>query len=409
MKQKSSKKRKIFPDKDRRQSKKKSPPVDESVLIPETGHEDVQGDVPFATEAAGCKQNDVRQPENSTKIIEKQPKCKRPDTLQCQEQSDHPKGIEKEDEFQEKTYPFFSDNAIEEVKNVPSLVSVPVFSELHAHVHMSKKMEKMLFHVFDNEGLGNCFYESILASSVFQKKHPHYKGDYSKLRADLQSIALGNPEIATAVFHFFENPNDVLAGAEEFLNENIKNAGLEDGKFLFENLSRDEKFRAHFGIAHECPHSVQSKLFALSKDDEMLSLSLLMDWVSEKDKKEMACKWWLQGLTTDLEWAGSPEMMLVAIFYKLQIIVLLNTETGPKLQSSHAYLHLFDSKIFPKKPPCSLMKNTIFLWAIDRDAPRCALKENESPKHYVCLELEEKEKKYLGREIMCFKNSISEK
>jgi hypothetical protein len=69
MKQKSSKKRKIFPDKDRRQSKKKSPPVDESVLIPETGHEDVQGDVPFATEAAGCKQNDVSQPENSTKII----------------------------------------------------------------------------------------------------------------------------------------------------------------------------------------------------------------------------------------------------------------------------------------------------------------------------------------------------
>lgn len=60
------------------------------------------------------------------------------------------------------------------------------------HINNSSGITELYFSVIDNEGVGDCFYEVIINSTVFQREYPEYRTNVQMLRTDIQNYAKAN-------------------------------------------------------------------------------------------------------------------------------------------------------------------------------------------------------------------------
>jgi hypothetical protein len=96
------------------------------------------------------------------------------------------------------------------------------------------------FSVLDNVGKGDCFYESILNSAVFQK-HVDNALEYNieSLRDALQNFGIANPDFSMAVYKIFYDVHDVEDHSFKLLTNSLVFDDWEDTKWLFEELRTD--------------------------------------------------------------------------------------------------------------------------------------------------------------------------
>jgi hypothetical protein len=114
---------------------------------------------------------------------------------------------------------------------IPKFISIKLFPLLQDHIQVTKDEQNIRFRVVNNEGTGNCFYESILASNVFRKKFPKFNDDHHMLRVKLQNHAVCNPGLARQIYQLYATPEEKLEEAINFLTENLENDILENGYF----------------------------------------------------------------------------------------------------------------------------------------------------------------------------------
>jgi hypothetical protein len=272
---------------------------------------------------------------------------------------------------------------------IPKFTSIKLFPHLQDHIQVTKDVQNIRFRVVNNEGTGNCFYESILASNVFRKKFPKFKDNHHMLRVELQNHAVRNPGLAREFYQLYATPEEKIEEAINFLTENLENDMLENGKWLFQKMAWEDRyktFREHYNVVDDSPSSVCSALLGLWRDNVNVPQEVINNWVTKEDTDEMANVWWMQGLATDGVWAGNAEMMLFSFAFKLQIIVLTNRESGTEITSSNSLIKILNSPSISRSPGRTQLMNTIFLWALDPDCARVPLKSDENTHHYVSLQ-----------------------
>jgi hypothetical protein len=86
---------------------------------------------------------------------------------------------------------------------IPKFVFIKLFPLFQDHIQVTKDIQNICFRVVNNEGTGNCFYESILASNVFWKKFPKFKDNHHMLRVKLQNHAVCNPGLAREFYQLY--------------------------------------------------------------------------------------------------------------------------------------------------------------------------------------------------------------
>jgi hypothetical protein len=150
-------------------------------------------------------------------------------------------------------------NIVDIGNKILMFVSIKVYPGLRDHIQVTKDIQEVCFRVIDNAGTGNCFYEAILATNVFRRKFPKYKDDHNMLRAELQKHAVCNPGLAREFYQLYATPPEKIEEAIHFLNENLEHKGLDNGKWFFEKISKDETykiFREHIDVEDDSPNSV---------------------------------------------------------------------------------------------------------------------------------------------------------
>jgi hypothetical protein len=124
---------------------------------------------------------------------------------------------------------------------IPKFISIKLFPLLQDHIQVTKDVQNIRFRVISNDGTGNCFYESILATNVFRKKFPKFKDDHHMLRVELQNHAVRNPGLAREFYQLYATPEEKLEEAIHFLTENLENNILENGKWLFQKMAWEDR------------------------------------------------------------------------------------------------------------------------------------------------------------------------
>jgi hypothetical protein len=124
----------------------------------------------------------------------------------------------------------------------------------------------------------------------------------------------------------------------------------------------------------------------------------MLEYLSEEQRMNLGCIYWLNGVGTMGEYAGNAEMVLFTRLFGLYIAIVKNTTSGPEIQSTRMFFHQEDlypfskisckhSYVKGKSVAPATIENTIFLWVIDPKDPCTAYEGGHVCEHYLTLNL----------------------
>jgi hypothetical protein len=105
--------------------------------------------------------------------------------------------------------------------------------------------------------------------------------------------------LAREFYQLHATPEEKLEEAINFLIENLENDILENGKWLFQKMAWEDRykaFRQHYNVVDDSPSSVCSALLGLWRENVNVPQEVINNWVTKEDTDEMANLWWMQGL-----------------------------------------------------------------------------------------------------------------
>jgi hypothetical protein len=102
--------------------------------------------------------------------------------------------------------------------------------------------------VLDNAGTGDCFYQVILDSKVFQREYAHYgTNDVQILRKEIQTYANKHEALSQQIIDFFYGPKEKEDLAIWNLQLSCKSNDREDTNWAFESLAIHDVFLEDIG------------------------------------------------------------------------------------------------------------------------------------------------------------------
>jgi hypothetical protein len=290
--------------------------------------------------------------------------------------------------------PSCKDEEIDDVMikyDLPPIISVPVSSVMRDEMSIGKSEKYLFFETKDNDGKGNCFYNSILNSNAFSLESKiDCDYDYDSLlamREDLQRFAIENEDLSNLIFDLEVDRGEQKEWAGKLLVEAIKFHEKEDFRWIIENLKKDKLFSE---MADQTTSSVVLKTLEIQcMEDTTYTECLVETHFTHDEVKKMAKQWWLKSIGTDLEWAGRPEMLLFSLKYQKNLVILSNRVGGPQVDGTNSMIELMRSDIkdlvqIPKK---STFRETIYLWAFDPHNPLTPLELCDQTQHFVTLNM----------------------
>jgi hypothetical protein len=224
--------------------------------------------------------------------------------------------------------------------------------------------------------------------------------DIESLRDAMKNFGLNNPEFSRELYSICYDVNDILQHSLEQLNESLWYDEWVDIEWLFDELRTNRSILDLIGIKGQTcmAKTVCKKLQNLHQHgDKKFLKNFVVEYLSQDQRKKLACKYWLKGVGSMGEFAGNAEMVLFSRLFGLNLLIVKNTVDGPEIQSSRMYLHeksFYElSKITCQNdlrgnlvPPATI-KTSIFVWIIDPKDPGTAYKGGHVCSHYVTLNL----------------------
>jgi hypothetical protein len=277
-----------------------------------------------------------------------------------------------------------------------------IYKEADWVLHFDDLEDRNEFHfsVLDNVGKGDCFYESILNSVVFQKRaNKVLANDIQSLRDELKKFGLNNPEFSREVYNIFYDVNDVAEHSVNQMWNSLWTDDWKDTEWLFDDVRTIRSILDLIGIKGEtcAVKTVRNKLQKLHQDDDDFLKHFIREYLTSEQRKKLGWLYWLHGVVGTMgEFAGNAEMVLFTRLFGLYIAVVKNTVGGPEIQSSRMFFHQKDLypfsnitcehsyvKEFSEAP--ATIENTIIIWNIDPKDPCTAYKGGHVCEHYVTL------------------------
>jgi hypothetical protein len=132
--------------------------------------------------------------------------------------------------------------------DVPLAVRIMYEPCMMDHMDISTENKELYFSVIDNEGIGDCFYDAILNSNIFQRERPSYRTNVQRLRTEIQNYAKENEALSKGIFEFYYDSNEIVELAIWNLRYSCKSIkGREDTNWAFELLSKNKEYLKDIG------------------------------------------------------------------------------------------------------------------------------------------------------------------
>lgn len=283
----------------------------------------------------------------------------------------------------------------QDIDLLPSLVRVPLSDQIRGEMVIAISEKYLYLEPTDNDGRGNCFYDSILQSNAFSKTANFDFNKYTNamaLREDLQRFAVDNEQISKFIFDLEVDSIEKKEWAGKHLIDSIKHTENEETTWISEVLMKDAIFsEAAVKIAGGDPSYVLKTLEKQCEEDKAYTRGLIENNFTKDQITKMAKIWWLKSIGTDLAWGGRPEMLLFCLKFQKHLVILSNQVDGPQVDGTCSAIAWIKTGItepmqiqFPEK---SKANQTIFLWAMNPDNPLTPMKNDQAAKHYVTLNM----------------------
>jgi hypothetical protein len=292
----------------------------------------------------------------------------------------------------------FDDEIIE--YDLPAIVGVPVSSLMREEMEIAMADKYLFFETKDNDGKGNCFYNSILNSNAFSPAATTIDDDHDfdpllAMREDLRLFAVKNEQLSDLIFDREVDYDERKEWAGKLLVDVTKFHQDEKFVWIIEKLKRDEIFNEAEGKTTSGksnardPRVVMKTLEKKCQRDQKYTRSLIEKHFDNDEIKKMAKQWWLKSIGTDLEWAGLPEMLLFSLKFHKHLVILSSRVNGPQVNGSYSTINSMRSDIngLVQIPEKSKHRETIFLWAVDPHDPTTPLEWSAQTQHYVTLNM----------------------
>jgi hypothetical protein len=271
----------------------------------------------------------------------------------------------------------------------PPLVKIYWEPLMCNHFIWPKEKTYLYFTVEDNVGKGDCFYESILNSSIFQTNNPNYGTDVQKLRTCLKNYAVIKSGFSRAIFEYYNSPEERIDYAIRFLQSLVESKKMYAmTEWVFESLSGNKQFLESIGkkrILAKTVHSTTRKLY--EEDDEYCNV--LVTFFDKEEINKMSYFQWILDIGTMGQYAGDSEMLLFVHCFNTHIIVVKNTRDGIQIENTGIYVEMVkDPTDTDRVFPTPSINESILLWAVNPKAPSRPLKRGKYlTQHFVTMNL----------------------
>jgi hypothetical protein len=130
-----------------------------------------------------------------------------------------------------------------DVPDAPLAVRIMREPCMKEHINLPGDITELYFSVIDNEGTGDCFFQVILDSTVFQRENAHYGPDNVQLlRTDIQRFAKRNEALSQKIFDLFYDQKQKEDFAIWNLQFSCQSNDREDSNWAFEFLSKNKDY-----------------------------------------------------------------------------------------------------------------------------------------------------------------------
>jgi hypothetical protein len=134
------------------------------------------------------------------------------------------------------------------VPDTPLAVRIMWEPCMKEHIDLPTDITELYFSVLDNAGTGDCFYQVILDSKVFQREYAHYgTNDVQILRKEIQTYANKHEALSQQIIDFFYGPKEKEDLAIWNLQLSCKSNDREDTNWAFESLAIHDVFLEDIG------------------------------------------------------------------------------------------------------------------------------------------------------------------
>jgi hypothetical protein len=277
----------------------------------------------------------------------------------------------------------------------PKFITIPKQAIMIATCDIPEDRQYVSFIVTDNEGKGNCFYESICDSAVFVRSYPQYENKHQALRQTIFQHSKDNVKLTEEIFQLLLGMEEKIDWAGELLRETVRNESFKVGTKYLRILCQNAELRKKYRVPKQPMKKIRNVLRKLLDKNDTILHELVSTYCCNEDICEMADTWWKTNIGKDLFWAGMGEMVLFAHKFQMQLVVVRYREREIKgqtmhdvdLQPSFSVLKLFEHpSIVPDLyPDRTRLEETIFIWAVDPTNPWAPVLGSNEPRHYLSL------------------------
>jgi hypothetical protein len=268
------------------------------------------------------------------------------------------------------------------------------------HINLPRDITEFYFSVIDNEGTGDCFYQVILDSTVFQREYAQYGPDNVQLlRTDIQRFAKRHEDLSQKIFELFNDQKQKEDFAIWNLQFSCQSNDREDSNWAFELLSKNKDYLKEIKKKKKILSKTCRKIVKDTYEKDENYCNQLVNYFNEEEFIKLAMGQWIHDIGEMKSWAGDSEMILFSHLFDLHIITFKNTEQGIEIDSTWKYLSALDDQAAIDKPN---LNNTVFMWAMDAEHPCRPLKRGETTAHYAALNLTTNSDPFVGPDIFTF-------
>jgi hypothetical protein len=230
-------------------------------------------------------------------------------------------------------------NVRKDADDVPLAVRIMYEPCMMEHMDISTENKELYFSVIDNEGIGDCFYDAILNSKIFQRERSSYRTNVQRLRTEIQNYAKENEALSKEIFELYYGSNKIVELAIWNLRYSCKSIkGREDTNWAVELLSKNKEYLKDIGrkrkiMSHTCRNVVKRNY-----DIDENYCNTLLNYFDQEEINKLALWQWIHDIGQIKVFGGDSEMILFAYLFDLHVIVFKNTKQGISINNTAVQL-----------------------------------------------------------------------